>query len=181
MKPHLFLILFSAALLLALGTIAAACGDGNELTLEQYFQRIDALGNDLDEELNRLNEEFEETVEEAESEEKVVDAFRNFLDPQPRLFEDFVGELESIALPSEVEDAHNEMVAIQAEGLELLEDLNERAQRFESASDVEELVAELEGPAFTAIGDQTEQACFALEAIADANGINVDLECQLEE
>lgn len=181
MKPRPFVFLFAVALLVVLGTIAAACGDDDALTLEQYFQQIDALGNDLDDELNRLNEEFEETVEEAKTEEEVIDAFRDFLDPQPGLFEDFVGELESIAPPSEVEDAHNELVAIQAEGLELLEDLNERAQRVESASDVEEVGAELEEPAFTAIADQTEQACFALEAIADANGIDVDLECELEE
>ncbi len=181
MRRRLFVPMLIAALLLALGTIAAACGDGDELTLEQYFQRIDALGNDLDDELNRLSAEFDETVEEAETEEEVIDAFRDFLDPQPGLFEDFVEELESIAPPSDVEDAHNEMVAIQAEGLELLEDLNERAQRVESASGVEEVGAELEGPAFTAIVDQTEQACFALEAIADANGIDVDLECEDEE
>ncbi len=179
--PRLPVFLFVAALALLVAAFAAACGDGDELTLEQYFQRIDALGNDLDDELNRLNEEFEETVEEAKTEEEVIDAFRDFLDPQPGLFEDFVGELQSIAPPSEVEDAHNEMVAIQAEGLGLLEDLNERAQRVESASDVEEVGAELEEPAFTAIADQTEQACFALEAIADANGIDVDLECELEE
>ena len=181
MRRRLFVPMLIAAVLLVLGTIAAACGDGDELTLEQYFQRIDALGNDLDDELNRLSAEFDETVEEAETEEEVIDAFRDFLDPQPGLFEDFVEELESIAPPSDVEDAHNEMVAIQAEGLELLEDLNERAQRVESASGVEEVGAELEGPAFTAIVDQTEQACFALEAIADANGIDVDLECEDEE
>ncbi len=179
--PRLPVFLFVAALALLVAGFAAACGDGDALTLEQYFQQIDALGNDLDDELNRLNEEFEETVEEAKTEEEVIDAFRDFLDPQLGLFEDFVGELESIAPPSEVEDAHNELVAIQAEGLELLEDLNERAQRVESASDVEEVGAELEEPAFTAIADQTEQACFALEAIADANGIDVDLECELEE
>ncbi len=179
--PRLPVFLFVAALALLVAGFAAACGDGDALTLEQYFQQIDALGNDLDDELNRLNEEFEETVEEAKTEEEVIDAFRDFLDPQPGLFEDFVGELESIAPPSEVEDAHNEMVAIQAEGLQLLEDLNERAQRVESASDVEEVGAEFDEPAFTAIADQTEQACFGLEAIADANGIDVDLECELEE
>jgi hypothetical protein len=178
MKPRLFVLLFIAALLLALGSIAAGCGGDDELTLEEYFQRLDTLGDDLDDELDRLGEEFDETFVEAESEEEVMRAFRDFLDPQPALFEEFVAELESIDPPPKVEDAHDEMVAIQAEGLEMLEDLNEHAQAAESASDVEELEAELETPAFTAISDRTERVCFELEAIADANDIDVDLECE---
>lgn len=170
--------LFVTALALLVAALATACGDEQELTLEEYFQRIDALGDDLDDELDMMNDEFEETAREAETEEEVIRGFRDFMDPLPALYEEFVAELETIDPPSEVEDAHNEMVAVQAEGLEMIEDLNERAQGAESASDVEEVGAELEGPAFTAVSDRSEQACFAMEAIADANGIDVDLECE---
>lgn len=179
MKPRLLVSLFVAALL-ALGTIGVACG-GDELTLEEYFQQIDVLGNDAEDEIDRLVEEFEEAIEGAETEEDVIEPFRDFFDRSAALFGDVVSELESIDPPSEVEDAHNEFVAVQAEGLELLEDLDERAQRAESASDFEELSAELDGPVFTDVSDRGEQACFALEAIADENGIDVDLECEEEE
>jgi len=176
MKSRLLVIPFAVMLL------AGACGGGEEdLTLEEYFQRIDVLGDDTDDEIDRLNEEFEAAAEEAETEEEVIEAFHDFFGPLTASFEDFVAELESIDPPSEVEDAHNEAVAVQAEGLELFEDLNERAQRVESASGMEEVVAELEGPVFTDISDRNEQACFGLEAIADANGIDVDLECEEEE
>ena len=181
MKPRLFVSLFVGALLLVLSTVAGACGGDGELTLEEYFQRMDVLGNDLEDESNRLGEEFEEAIEGAETEEEVIEPFRDFFDRLAALFGDFVSEVESIDPPSEVEDAHNEIVAVQAEGLELLEDLDERAQRAESASDFEELSAELEGPVFTDVSDRSEQACFALEAIADDNGIDVDLECEEEE
>ena len=181
MEPRLFVSLFVGALLLALSAVAGACGGDGGLTLEEYFQRIDVLGNDLDDEIDRLGEEFDEAAEKAETEEEVIEAFRDFMDRLAALFGDFVSELESIDPPSEVEDAHNEIVAVQAEGLELLEDLDERAQRAESVSDVEEVGAELEGPVFTDVSDRGEQACFALEAIADANGIDVDLECEEEE
>ncbi len=180
MKRRLIVPLFIAAMLLTFGTIAAACGDDG-LTLEEYFQRIDVLGNDLEDESDRLGEEFEEAIEGAETEDDVIEPFRDFFNRLAALFGDFVSELESIDPPSEVEDAHNEIVTAQAEGLELLEDLDERAQRAESVSDFEELSAELEGPVFTDVSDRSEQACFALEAIADDNGIDVDLECEEEE
>ena len=179
MKPRLIVPLLVAALLLVLGTIASACGgDGDGLTLEEYFQRIDVLGSDLEDEIDRLGEEFDEAAEEAETEEEMIEPSRYSFNRLAALSGDFVSELESIDPPSEVEDAHNEIVAVQAEGLELLEGLNERAQRVESASDMEEVWAEFAGPEFTDISDRNEQACFALEAIADDNGIDVDLECE---
>ena len=114
------------------------------------------------------------------TEEDLIEPFRDFFDGLGALAEDFIADLESIDPPSEVEDAHNEIVAAQAEGLELLEDLNERAQLVESISDMEELSAEFAGPVFTDVSDRSEEACFALEAVADDNGIDVDLECEEE-
>ena len=181
MKPRIFATLFVGALLLALSAVAGACGGsggGGELTLEEYFQRIDVLGNDFEDDINRLTDEFEEAAQEVRTEEQLIEPFRDFFDRLGALTEDFIADLESIDPPSEVEDAHNEIVAAQAEGLELLEELNERAQRVVSISDMEELSAEFEGPVFTDISDRSEQACFALEAIADDNGIDVDLECE---
>lgn len=145
-------------------------------TVHTWSARPDATAG-----VDRLAEEFEEAAEGMETEEGLVEPFRDFFNRLAALSGDFVSELESIDPPPEVEDAHNEVVAVQAEGQELLEELNERAQRVESASDMEEVGAELEGPVFTDIADRSEQACFALEAIADENGIDVDLDCEAEE
>ena len=178
MKPRLSVSLFVGALLLALSAMAGACGGDGQITLEEYFQRIDVLGDNFEDDTNRLADEFEEAAQEVATEEQLIEPFRAFFDRLGALTEDFVADIESIDPPSEVEDAHNEIVAAQAEGLELLEELNERAQRVVSISDMEELSAEFEGPVFTDISDRSEQACFALEAIADDNGIDVDLECE---
>ena len=178
MKPRLFVFLVIAALLLALGSIVAACGGNGGLTLEEYFQRLDTLGGDFDDEIDRLGEEFDEAADEAETEEEVIDDFRDFSGSMTELFADLVADIERIDPPSEVEDAHNELVAAQREGRDLLEELNERAQRAESVSDVEDWSAEFEGPVSTAISDRTEQACLALQEIADDNDIDVDLECE---
>jgi regulator of protease activity HflC (stomatin/prohibitin superfamily) len=179
MKTYLFAV-FIAALLLALGSMAGACGDDDELTLEEYFQQMDTLAADFEDEIDRLGEEFQEAADEAETEEEVIDDFHDFSDSLTELFEDFVADVEGIDPPSEVEDAHNELAAAQREGQDLLEELNERAQRSESVSDVEDWSAEFEGPVSTAISDRTEEACFALQAIADDNDIDVDLECEEE-
>ncbi len=180
MKPRLFVSLFVGALLLVLSTVAGACGGDGELTLEEYFQRIDVLGNDFEDDTNRLSDEFGEAAQEVTTEEELIEPFRDFFDRLGALAEDFIADLESIDPPPEVEDAHNEIVAAQAEGLELLEELNERAQLVESISDMEDLSAEFAGPVFTDVSDRSEQACLGLQAIADDNGIDVDLECEEE-
>ncbi len=180
MKPRLFVSLFVGALLLALSAVAGACGGDGGLTLEEYFQRIDAIGADAEDEVDRLTEEYVEAAEEVRTEEGLIEPFRDFFNQLATLSGDFVSELEGIDPPSEVEDAHNETVAVQTEGLELFEELNERAQRVETASDMEEVGAELEGPVFAYLADRSEEACFALEAIADENGIDVDLDCEAE-
>ena len=58
MKPRPLVSLFVGALLLALSAVAGACGGDGELTLEEYFQRIDVLGDDLEDDSDRLGEEF---------------------------------------------------------------------------------------------------------------------------
>jgi len=178
MKPRLFVFLVIVALLLALGSIVAACGGNGGLTLEEYFQRIDALDEGIEDEATRLGEEFEEAIEGAETEEEVMEPFRDFFDRLLAISEDFVADFERIDPPSEVEDEHNEFLAIEGEFLDFLEDLNERAQRAESVSAAEDVTAELEGPVFTDALDREEQACLVLQAIADDNDIDVDLECE---
>ena len=150
-----------------------AGGEGGELTLEEYFQRIEELGDDLNAGQDELLAEFGIASTVAETDEEVVEAFKEIIASLIPLSRGYVEDLERIDPPSEVEEAHNEAVALQVEALETIEDLNERVQRVESAAEVEEL-----GPIDSAeFLDRRDQNCFALEAIAEENGIFVDLGC----
>ena len=72
MKPRLFVLLFIAGLLVVIGTLAAACGDGdggdggesNEAAIRDVVQELAAAVNDRDfDRLAELSTDFFETTE----------------------------------------------------------------------------------------------------------------------
>ena len=172
------------ALLLILGSIATACdggdGGGGGLTLEEYFRRVDSLGESSDDDRDKWLAEYEEATDEAETEEEFLEAFREFFGRYIELTAGLVADLESIDPPSEVKDAHEELVAAEAEAVDLLEELNERAQRAESVFDVEDVITEFELTA-SHFSDRYEPECLALQAIADNSSIDIDLDCEEDE
>lgn len=175
MKPHRFVLLFIVALLLAVGAIAVSCGDSNELTLEEYLRRIEALSDQADERfeplVEALNQEFD-------AEPDRLEATREFFRADIPIVRDFLEGVDDLEPPAEVEGPHEETVAAGAEFLEILEDFTDRITGVESTSELEEL---LDDPELEAASGRFEEPCFALQDIADANGIDVDLKCEDEE
>jgi hypothetical protein len=176
--------LIVVVLLLALGAIAAACGD-DDLTLEGYFQRLDAVEDAGDEAGDRLREEWDEAARDLEFGEERLDVSRGFWKASAafdhRLFE----KREGIEPPPEVEDAHEEMLAAEADVLVFADDWVKRYLLIEFTSDSSDLTSELQElqnewfePAYMDILDRRLEAWCALKAIADDNGIDVDLECR---
>ncbi len=162
------------ALLLALGTTAAACG-GDDLTLEEYFQRMETLDD-------AANERFEPLVEaldqEFESEADQVEATRAFFNADIPILRDFVDALDDLDPPTEVEDPHEEFVAAGRDQVDAFQDLTGRMTVVESISELEEL---LDDPELDAASDRFDKACFELQEIAADNGIAFDLGCEDEE
>ena len=106
-RPPLALSL-AAALLLALGTIAAACGGSNqELTLEEYFLRFEELGDRTGEQLEALLAKLDE---EPETEEERLAIFQDWFAASLQLQRDFLDDLDDINPPLEVEDAHRQLL-----------------------------------------------------------------------
>ena len=166
MKLRLFLRLSVAILLLTFGTVLAACGgDDDELTLEEYFQRFQAIGDDADERLEALHKDGDN---EFASEEEELQAYRDFVDAGAQIQRDFVDALDDIEPPPEVEDPHNQLVDALPELLDLLQDL---VAAVESVFELQEPP----DPELEAAQDRSDQACFELQDIADANGIDVHI------
>ena len=165
MKRRLFVSLFIAALVLALGTIAAACGGGGALSLQEYFQKLDAVQNDAAARSEALGQPAQE-----------LQALRDFSDEATALFSEVKGSLDDLEPPGEAQDAHKEMVAAFTEQLGLFRDLADKLADAKSLSEVQEelanLVTELDS-----VGERMEETCLALQQIADDEGIDVDLEC----
>ena len=157
MKLRLSLLL--GATLLVLGIIAAGCDGDGELTLEEYFQRLDELNDDAE-------ERFDAFEEESNSVEDEIEALRDFYNTRGSIFRDFIDAVDDIDPPPEAEEAHKEFV-------QAGEDFGDVFVRFadvESASELEELNND---PEVIAVSERFEQACFKLREIADTRGIDL--------
>ena len=173
MKLHLSLLL--GAILLVLGTAAAACDGDGGLSLEEYFQQLEAVTADADAAGDLV---FADFPEEFASEEEQVLAFQDFYAAFVPIIADFLDAIDDLDPPAEAEDAHNEAVDAGRDFVTDLEDLTNELADVGSSSELEEV---LDDPELDAASDRFDQARFALQDIADANSIEVDLTCQDEE
>ncbi len=167
MKPRLFPLAFGTLILLMLGTFALGC-DGNDedgLTLEEYFQQFEALGDKADEQLDALHET---SSQEFDSEDDELAAYRDFVIAGAKIQRDFIEALDDISPPPEAEAAHRELVQALPESSDLLVD---RVMNADSFSEL----GESADPAFEVAIERSDQACSALQDIADAYGIDVGL------
>lgn len=165
------------ALSLLLVANSACGGGGSELSLEEYFQEMGAIAQELDEKQSDLAERYDEDVNAAADEEEVLQLTAQFFEDgagQTRAALDKVKKLNS---PSEVREAHKEFVAAGEALVALFPDVIRRARDAKSAKDIEALVDELGGPPFSDAGNRSDEACLALQEIADENNIDVDLTC----
>jgi hypothetical protein len=172
--------LFIAALPLGL-VIVGARGDSADnadsadtLTLEEYFERLDAVLEAGDGEVETLDAQFVETSDAAQTDEESHDAFRNYFAGTEEVFQQVISGLESIEPPPTVKEAHDEYVAIEVEALDFFLANIEPAER---TSSLLEILEELQGPAAEEIIARKAEGCLALQAIADDSGITMDLEC----
>ncbi len=173
MKLRLPLLLPVAVSLLVLGALAAACDGDDGLTLEEYFQKVEALDEELDERAEALALEF---PEEFASEEEEVSAIQGFFAAAVPILAEFVDAIDDLDPPAEIEDAHEEVVD---SGRDFVTEAEELTNELADVGSSSELSLEVfDDPEYEAASDRFLQACFALQDIADANGIDVDLTCR---
>ena len=174
-----FVISILAAALLALGTIAAACGGGDELTLEKYFEQAQVISDESDEEFEALYADFpDEDDEEFFSNEENLTVIKDFAAGFPVIFSDTLNDVEALDPPAEVEDAHDEFLAAGRDLATLYEGLTSSVEEAESVSEAEVLFGTgEEDPEIEEADQRFMDACLALEGIAQDNGIHVDFEC----
>jgi hypothetical protein len=157
-----------AALVVAVGTIAGACGgdgDGEELTLEEYFQKVQAVVDEHMEQNKAIVEDLRDVSELAgdietfeEAEEKATEALAAMQSADIHA----IDEMDDINPPAEIEDAHNEFVDAKKA---VYTKLYEEQGAFELSGESELL-------------ERLSAACLRLEEIAADNGISVDLGCE---
>ena len=166
-----FTIALAMVLLLALGALATACGDaGEELTLEQYFQRLEAVTADGNDKFFALVTQFPQALEDPAQ-------TRDFFAAAGVILRDGVDQLDDIDPPAEVEDPHNEFLDAGEGMADAIEDFADQLADVESAQELQEALEPLDAQ-LAPVERRLDAACLALEGIAADNGIAVDLDCE---
>ncbi len=188
MKFSLYSI--SAACLLAIAVLAAGCGsDSDTLTLDEYFAEFAAIDDDVDAQFEEVFEAlFPEDVEDEESLEnffmddanlplmlEVTTAF-------PRLAAESLDRVGELDPPSEVADAHDDMVDALKEMLAAFEEGIDALSEAETLAEFSELESELGSTLIDPAQERFDEACLAVVAIGEANGIPVSsISCEDDE
>ena len=179
MKLRLSLLL--GATLLVVGAVAAACGGDDRLTLEEYFERFEAIDVDLDANLEALFEDFPDDGEDDPfSNEENLALLKGIFAGFPANLTDALDALEELNPPSEAEDAHDEVLATGRELVEVYEVGADRVEAVDSVSDIEQIEEE-EDPAIQKADERFTAACLDLVGVGVANGIHVVVSCEDEE
>ena len=155
--------------IIGLTLLLAACGgddDGtSDLTVGQYFDRIESLADDTTDRLNNLPEPADLAA--------VAASFNQTLD----IFSEFLDDIEDATPPNEVRAAHDAFVAAFDEFIEANRIL---ATQLEGATTAEEFTAILQSPPAGSDQDNFSRACADLQQVATDAGLDVDLGCNLD-
>lgn len=174
-RYRLFLIV---AMVVAYATVTLTCRGGEELTLEQYFAQLKQINDEMSEDSEELSEQLGAAMGSAFEAEEAADAYREFIVGIATTMRDYHDGLSEIDPPDDVSHAHEEILASAADSLACLEEAVQRSRDTTSAYGTLKLLFEIsEDPDISAAGQRSEEACLALQSIADANDIEVDLEC----
>jgi len=174
MKTRSLLLALIAGAVIALAVGAVACGGGEELTLEEYFQKLVDIDKQHEAEAQPLRDQLNASLnglgDEIEVPAGVRDALRSLVASQ-----DNVGKaLSDLTPPAEAKDAHKEAAAsITAEG----EALAKVIGQLDDAKTVGDLNHLFEGDEITKADERRSTACVALQQIATDNAIQADLNC----
>lgn len=159
-------------LVVAVVSLTAACGggDGGEVSLEDYFIDVEAAAAAYDEAAARVDTALSESTDPVSDVKELFPGFVGDLGG-------FVEALEAIAAADEVSAEHATTVTRGRAVLAAYEDL---VAELDGVDDLIALSNLFEGPKGLALGetgDLFSQSCDALQSIADAEGIEVELQC----
>ncbi len=160
----------AAALTLACGGGDSSGSAGPPLTLEQYFQQLDAIDNTAQARFQEIGRQLAERLPEAEALAKIQEVYPE----RVATFRDLLDGMERLRPPAEVEDEHDAAVDALRESVKGSEKSAKSIAGATSFSQVSEVLNSQES---MDASKQTSDTCLALEKAGTERGISVDLDC----
>jgi hypothetical protein len=162
------------------GTANSANGDngaGDELSLEEYFQRIDDIFARSDEDLDALVEDLNTATGPGTDFDAAVSVLDQFVTDSIGVLSDSIDDMQAMNEPSDVRDEHEAFIAAIDEARLAIQSFQSDLEGVQNEEELEELNAEF-ATSFDQAVQGADTACGALQGIADDNSIIVDLNCE---
>lgn len=162
----------------ALSAVIAACGgDGGGMDAQAYLEALDDRLNQADDESEALFND-PEFVRVASSSGPLSEADREIardaLESVAATFDSFLADVEDLDPPEELQEEHDELLsAYRALDEQFSELVLGRVDDAETIDDINQAFDDLAAAA----GERTSSACLAMQAEAEVNGVDVDLNC----
>jgi hypothetical protein len=155
---------------------AIACNDGSSSSeLESYLLTLEELDTEFEEAAAEREAQLNEAFAAAETDEEVVDVYRQSFVSFQDVVEGFIRDLEGLDPPEEAEAIHEQAVSSGNDVLVVLDELATSGQDVQSVEEAETLASDmLADEAFA----QFDEACIELQALADENDVEISLNCQ---
>jgi len=178
--PFLYLLAPLAAMILVLGV---ACGDddddkdggdggGEQLTLEEYFTKVETLSAKFDEDRVALQEKYPEAFDS-------VDQTRSLFAEAAPLLKSLAEDLGAINPPSEAKEVHTRTVNAANQSATFLENTAVVLEDVQTDKELDEAVEN--STSLTQTLQRLQDACLDGQALADRESIDVDLKCPTDE
>ena len=176
MKSRAVLLSLAVALL-AMGAVAQGCSGTKSLSAEEYFAKLKSISDEAAEKESALQPSEEEAANFTGETEK--DFAIEFLDSEATIIEDAFTQIEDLNPPDDIKDAHDEFVRTGKERAETFRDFADQAG--DIAAETEAIDEFFNTKVFVqSTFAPADEACSALQEIADAKEIDADLSCEAE-
>jgi hypothetical protein len=171
-------VLFAVGVLVALAAITAACGGGGDdrQALEEYFQNIQGITDQYVARFDALNSLYKQSIAASANDDQRAQAFLLFLGTSSQAIRAEIDARNEIDPPPATEKAHLEWLAAARVLAKVYEDVVNRAADAQTDRGLQQVLVEVDYESRLAeASDRAQQACSALQDIADKNEIDVNL------
>lgn len=158
---------------MSLAGLALACGGGSEgppLTLEQYFQQLEAIDNTSQARFERIGQQLSEQ----QPPEQALGTIRDVYPEVVATLQDLLDGMERLRPPAEVKSEHDAAVDALRTSVKVAE---QNAKSIASATSFNQVTDRLNSQESTDASKKTSDTCAALEKASTDRGSNVDLDC----
>ena len=178
---HYLRALISSAALLSVALAAFACGGDDDdrvqaLPAAQYFSRVDSIFQDADTRSNEIESQFDDARQKATTLDEELRAIDEFLTASIANFQQAIVKLEALAPPAALQESHERFLNAARDTVRVSQDFLEKLGGVETRREADDLINTFDTDASPII-DRADQACSELQNAAEAQNIDVDLDC----